>query len=555
MQKSIFRLTVFKKIWLGISILLGCYFFSMVFGFYTGKTIEKHLRLLADVTFPASGYTRQIVTCFEKQIKLYEDSFLTGEVEGIENAAREADKITNLVNNICALKESENFLCTMMKPIGEKHEKFSRLASEVYKKLAEGDEDDKTMETAGQLGQQATQLNQEMVEAHDLVTQRLKKSVADIIAFDKKAGQMNWLLFVGSLFVTVLGVSFVVRRYITNPINQVVDGLTKVSEGDLTDRLVLKSHDEVGFLARSFNHFVDSLQKTLLDITRNTEELNNSSVSLFSISEKMALETQEASQRSSQVTSATEGLRSSMDSVSSSMNEATQNMAVVASASDGMKVTINEIAVHSEQGRAITGDAVTQTQNTSEQVQKLGKVAQDIGVVTETITAISEQTNLLALNATIEAARAGEAGKGFAVVANEIKELAGQTASATQDITGKIRMVQETTETTVSEIRDIAETIDKVNEIVASIATAVEDQATTTAEIADNITQASAGVNDASNDVLNASKTSEKIAEDIAMVHTAGIELSGSSDQVKENAELLSGLAGQLKEQLAKFTL
>jgi methyl-accepting chemotaxis protein len=148
---------------------------------------------------------------------------------------------------------------------------------------------------------------------------------------------------------------------------------------------------------------------------------------------------------------------------------------MIASSAEQMASTINEIAENSERARGITSSAADQAKNSAERVSGLGTAAQKISKVTETITEISEQTNLLALNATIEAARAGEAGKGFAVVANEIKELARQTAEATQEIKKKIAGIQDSTSVAIADIDKIPTVINDVNQLVSSIATAVEE--------------------------------------------------------------------------------
>jgi methyl-accepting chemotaxis protein len=164
-------------------------------------------------------------------------------------------------------------------------------------------------------------------------------------------------------------------------------------------------------------------------------------------------------------------------------------------------------------------------------MDQLGAAANSIGKVIETITDISEQVNLLALNATIEAARAGEAGKGFAVVANEIKELAKQTAAATQDIKEKIEGIQGTTSMTVGQITEITQVINDVNDVVGNIATAVEQQSAATKEIATNVAQASQGIQEVNENVNQSSSVSGEISRDIAGVSVSMNEMSTSSSQ------------------------
>jgi methyl-accepting chemotaxis protein len=188
-------------------------------------------------------------------------------------------------------------------------------------------------------------------------------------------------------------------------------------------------------------------------------------------------------------------------------------------------------------------------------MKELGRAAQDIGKVTETITSISAQTNLLALNATIEAARAGAAGKGFAVVANEIKELAQQTASATEDIKSKISSIQASTGGAMGDIEKIADVIKEVGEIVSSIAAAIEEQSTVTRDVATNIAQASVGVKDANERVSQTANVSQEIAKDIANMSSTVSTLVTGAEQVQNSSVELTGLAQQLKDRVSQFRI
>jgi methyl-accepting chemotaxis protein len=186
-------------------------------------------------------------------------------------------------------------------------------------------------------------------------------------------------------------------------------------------------------------------------------------------------------------------------------------------------------------------------------MQELGKAAQEIGQVTETITNISSQTNMLALNATIEAARAGAAGKGFAVVANEIKELAKQTAAATEDIKGRISGVQSSAGTAIADIEKITAVIAEVGHIVSSIATAIEEQAAVTKDVAANIAQASSGVQEANERVAQTATVSRSMAQDIAGVDNAAGDIRSGGEQVRASASELSKLSEHLKSLVEQF--
>jgi methyl-accepting chemotaxis protein len=218
-----------------------------------------------------------------------------------------------------------------------------------------------------------------------------------------------------------------------------------------------------------------------------------------------------------------------------------------------MTATIGEIANNSEKARRVTEDATRQAARINQQMDQLGAAAREIGKVTDTINQISSQTNLLALNATIEAARAGSAGKGFAVVASEIKELAQQTAAATEDIKKRIAGVQSSTAGGIAEIGKISQVIQEVSEIVGSIAAAIEEQSTVTRNIARNIAEATAGVQDANIRVSETSQASAQIAQDIVGVDHAAGEMAEGSQQVKASATELSRVAERLRVSIQRF--
>ncbi len=169
-----------------------------------------------------------------------------------------------------------------------------------------------------------------------------------------------------------------------------------------------------------------------------------------------------------------------------------RNLQTVATGAEEMSATIKEIAKNASEAARVASEAVKSAATTNATVSKLGDSSVEIGQVIKVITSIAQQTNLLALNATIEAARAGEAGKGFAVVANEVKELAKQTAKATEDISQKINAIQGDTKSAVDAIGNISGIINQINDISNTIATAVEEQSATTNEMSRNVMRSGA---------------------------------------------------------------
>ena len=296
-----------------------------------------------------------------------------------------------------------------------------------------------------------------------------------------------------------------------------------------------------------------NLRQAVNEITGGIHLMSSSSSELSANSSQMSNGSQQASGKAHAVAAAAEQMTVNVMSVASGMEEATANLTTVASATEQMTATIGEIAGNSEKARRITGEATRQATRISEQMNQLGAAAQQIGRVTETITEISSQTNLLALNATIEAARAGSAGKGFAVVANEIKELAQQTAAATEDIKGRIAGVQSSTASGISEIEKVTQVIHEVSEIVSSIAAAIEEQSATTKDIARNIAEASIGVGDASRRVSETSQAVAEIAKEIGGVDQAAGQMADGNEQVMAAATGLSRVAEQLQTAVQRF--
>jgi methyl-accepting chemotaxis protein len=377
------------------------------------------------------------------------------------------------------------------------------------------------------------------------------------IMSDARSKMMIMLAFVIIVLTLIVALGLVLSRMIVKPVDRMNSMLLDIAEGegDLTKRLEVASSDELGEMAEHFNQFIEKIQMIVREIEQNARTLSSASSELSAVAGQTASGVQNMSGRTNNVAAAAEESSVNTISVAASMEQASINLSSVATATEEMSATVGDIASNSEKARVISEEAMREAQAISSLMQQLGQAAQDIGKVTETITDISSQTNLLALNATIEAARAGAAGKGFAVVANEIKELARQTAAATEDIKAKISGVQNSTGSAISDIDKIVTVIRDVSGIVANIAAAIEEQATVTRDVAGNIAQATAGVGDSNERVAQTAAVSKSIAQEIASISAGVNDIRQSGEQVQASATELSALSDRLNEIVGRFII
>jgi methyl-accepting chemotaxis protein len=349
----------------------------------------------------------------------------------------------------------------------------------------------------------------------------------------KRAARATRAMFLicGLSLLILFFASFTVVRGISQSLGRLTEMIQNIAqgEGDVTARLELAhglGQDELGEVSRLFNLFMDKLQEILRGVAAHTGKLSTASEELLEASEQITANSGETAVQAGSVSRAAE--------------QVTQNLQNLSTGAGEMTTTIQSIAENANKAAKVAGSAVGAAQGADATVAKLGQSSAEIGMVVKVITSIAQQTNLLALNATIEAARAGEAGKGFAVVANEVKELAKQTAKATEDIGHRISAIQADTKEAADAIGTVSSVINEINNISATIAAAVEEQSATTTEMTRNAGEAAHGAGDISSSIngvaqategtSSRAKDSQKAAQEMASIAT---ELSRLMRQFK----------------------
>ena len=374
---------------------------------------------------------------------------------------------------------------------------------------------------------------------------------------------------------------------VIGPINEVMRVMGAMEQGDLTARITADYKGDLQNLRNAVNNSASKLAQTLTEISgvsntlaSSADELTATSTTMTQSAEQMTQQANTASAGTEQasanvknmaagvaemsanantvasateevtanlrtVGAAVEQMSSNMGTIAASTAQMTSSVNTVATAIEEMSVSLHEVSNNSGQAATVAGKASRSAANTAETVNKLGKSAQEIGKVVDMIKGIAAQTNLLALNATIEAASAGEAGKGFAVVANEVKELAKQTASATEEIRAQVENMQGNTRQAVKAIEEIVQVIGEINAISGSIAASVEEQTATTNEISKNVGFAARGASEVSKNVQQAAAGTNEVSRNVQEAVKGVTDISRNINQLATGAGDVAKNAGE----------
>ncbi|MGY2002748.1 methyl-accepting chemotaxis protein [Blastococcus sp. SYSU DS1024] len=376
------------------------------------------------------------------------------------------------------------------------------------------------------MAENETIIEESLIEATDAAAASAVATAEDAKDAYETARTLTLLIIAAGLLVAVV-LAMVVARGVTRPVQRIREVLAQVAAGDLTVRAGRTGGAELGEMAASLDHTLDSIGNVLLLVNDSSTRLAAASHQLSGAAEGMRENARLAAGQADEVVTSAGAVASSVDTV--------------ATGSSQMESAIREIAHNATEAARVAGQAVTVAETTTRTVGKLGDSSQEIATVIKLINGIAEQTNLLALNATIEAARAGEAGKGFAVVASEVKELAQETARATEDISKRVEAIQGDTAGAVEAISRISAVIGEINDFQATIAAAVEEQTATTNEMNRNVAEAASG--------------SQDIAAAISGLAAGTQETNQRVEDAQRAATELARMSGELQGAVARFTV
>jgi methyl-accepting chemotaxis protein len=529
------KLTLGKKLGMGFGVILALMVVSSVLTYTRSSAVKETQRRAMVVRVPTIkaliGLQRDLSQTQSKGRQV----ILAGSQPALSAAGQKGfDEAWNDIGkDIAALDE--------LAPSWSLQENRDRLAEAKTETAALRETQETIMKHAASGDRDAViRAGNDFTEQATVIAEKIKKPLGEMANFfseniakdaesmNSEMQAMNITMAVATFVALGLGtfVAIVLSRAITSTTQSILGQTQAIAAGDLTQpELTIHGNDELADLTGAINQMQSGLTEVIQSIRRTAEQV--------------AAASEELSATSQQITANSEETTAQAKVVSEAGDQVNTNLQTLASGAEEMNSTIGEIAKNATEAARVSGEAVAAADSANQTVTRLGDSSAEIEKVIEVITSIAQQTNLLALNATIEAARAGEAGKGFAVVANEVKELAKQTAKATEEIKQKISAIRENTGGAVTAIGGIKGVIDKVSHISTVIATAVEEQSATTSEMSRNVTEAARGA--------------ATISSNIQGVADAAQNTSTNVGEAQTETEALARVANQLRDLVGQF--
>jgi len=527
------RVTLGKKLGLGFGVILALMVFTSTMSYLKSANIKQRQDITFEVRYPTlelcrrlqrdlnqtQSKGRQVILAAtepnrkDQARKLFDESW--GEIEKDVSRLDEFAPMWSLQANRDRLADVKQHLAPL------------RATQESAMNHAAGGERDAVTNAGNEFADQATTATEAIKNAvgsmADSFLELLAKNKEELHA-DNRSLSLSIVL---TAFVT-LGIGIFVAIFLSRGIavatQAVLAQAEAIAAGDLTrDDLKVQSHDELGDLTTAINKMSGSLKRMIMAIMEDALQVGSASEELNATSQQITANSEETSTQA--------------DVVSKAAQAVSQNLQTVATGAEEMGASIKEIAKNATEAAKVATSAVKVAETATATVSKLGDSSTEIGQVIKVITSIAQQTNLLALNATIEAARAGEAGKGFAVVANEVKELAKETARATEDISRKIEAIQTDTKAAVNAIASISGVIKQINDISSTIATAVEEQNATTNEMSRNVSEAAQASGEITSNIAGVAEAAQGTTRGATDTQKASQQLVETSTQLRRLVE------------------
>ena len=511
------KLGLRAKLAIGFSVLLAM---LMVLGGIAYTAIRKVTSATEEANLSLNK--KELATLLEvgvrKQIQSANDNVFNGDAASLDRYAKAAHEVQQTLDELGKmLSHSEDK--AMLAKLVQSAEQITiltdqqidfRRQSRTYEAtdLAFGPKEEEAIK---EVADDAAQLEawEDKLAQQGLAAEHRTESRASLITF----------LVVIAGFIVGIAAAIVVVRSITGSIARMLAMIQGIADKDLTlADIPISCDDEIGKAEAALNTMKNNLGELIHSIASAADGVNGASQRISTISR--------------QITDNSEATSTQVGVVSKATQQVSDNLQTVATGAHEMSATIQSIATNAQGAAGLASDGVKTAQAADITVNKLVASTAEIGAVVKVITTIAQQTNLLALNATIEAARAGEAGKGFAVVATEVKELAKQTAKATEDIGRKIAVIQQDSRGAVEAIGNIHQVIHKISGISEIIATAVEEQSATTNEMSRNVGEAATGAEEISQTISGVSRAAELAAASAGESQKAVEELADMSRQL-----------------------
>ncbi len=534
------KLTLGRKLGLGFGVILALMVFSAVMNYLKLAGIKQSQDATVELRFPAIEIARELQRDLNYSQVKGRQAILAGTdpvrwkeaKKAFDGAWSSIDKDVAQLDELAPKWEQTNR--DQLNDI-KQHLPWLRATEEAALHHATSGGSDAVIRAGNENADLVTPANIAVKKSLDGLAESLVKLLArnkeELHAANRS---LNVAMAVTVFVALAIGVSVAIflSRAIAGATQALLVQTEAIAAGDLTrDDLKVRSKDELGDLTSAINKMSGSLKRMILAITENAVRVASASEELNTTSQQITANSEETSAQA--------------DVVSKAAQAVSQNLQTVATGAEEMGASIKEIAKNATEAAKVATAAVKVAETTTTTVSKLGDSSTEIGQVIKVITSIAQQTNLLALNATIEAARAGEAGKGFAVVANEVKELAKETAKATEDISRKIEAIQTDTKAAVDAIATISGVIHQINDISSTIATAVEEQNATTNEMSRNVSEAAQGSGEITSNIGGVAEAAQGTTRGATDTQKASQQLVETSAELRRLVEQFRINAGE----------